>query len=348
MSYDSPNQETALAVVKQLASIFTRELTQTLGVDGTGALQEASFDLIVRVFDRPHVEPEPLPEGRTFTLAFVGALGLALGVVLAIIRDSLDARVRTPKDAESWFGAPVLGTLPKGMRGKPPPGIGLNGRSDRHSADRLASLDLLRAKLEFTQRVGRAGRTLVVTSAATDDGKSTVAASLASTLARSGEKVICVDADVRRPSLHRLLEFPFESPGFADIVTSDAKLEDLLISVDIETNGNGDTPSHSDGRLEVLPAGSWSEPVRPLSPHSATELVRLLQRRADYVVFDAPPLYVADAFPLAVSSDSVLVVARRGRTTMDQAESVRVTLQGLGVKQVGIVLTDAPAVEKYA
>lgn len=348
--YDSTDPDAALRVISELATIFTRRLDETLGVTEGGASSSSeSFGLVVRVFDAPHVEAEPVKRSEATALAFAGVLGLALGIVLAVARDALDSRIRDRKDAEGWFGAPVLGALPKGMRGKPPPGIGPKSASDaRHEAERVASLDLLRAKLEFTQQLGAPARTVVITSATTEEGKSTVAASLALTLARAGKRVICVDADMRRPSLHRLLGFSGEAPGLADVFKSDVELEDVLLPIDFG-GSDGVGPSDSRGRLEVLPAGTLTSTLSgPLSPEAAAALMELLHERAEYTIFDAPPLFVADVFPLAVQSDQVLVVARRGKTTMQQAESVRLTLEGLGVKRVGIVLTDAQPVDTYA
>lgn len=350
VNYDSTDPDTALRVISELATIFTRRLDETLGVaEGGASSSSESFGLVVRVFDAPHVEAEPVKRSEATALAFAGVLGLALGILLAIARDALDSRIRDRKDAEGWFGAPVLGALPKGMRGKPPPGIGPKSASDaRHEAERVASLDLLRAKLEFTQQLGAPARTVVVTSATAEEGKSTVAASLALTLARAGKRVICVDADMRRPSLHRLLGFSGESPGLADVFKSDVELEDVLLPIDFG-GSDGVGPSDSRGRLEVLPAGTLTSTLSgPLSPEAAAALMELLHERAEYTIFDAPPLFVADVFPLAVQSDQVLVVARRGKTTMQQAESVRLTLEGLGVKRVGIVLTDAQPVDTYA
>jgi Mrp family chromosome partitioning ATPase len=350
VSYESRDPDVALAVVTELARIFTRQLDETLGVSEEGPARPESFDLIVRVFDAPHVEPGPVPRSEATAFAFAGILGLALGLMLAIARDVVDERIRDQKDAEGWFGAPMVGALPRGMRGKPPPGLGQASRLDqRHEAERVASLDLLRAKLEFTQ-LGAVARTIVVTSAATGEGKSTVAASLSTALARSGKRVICVDADLRRPSLHRYLGFPREAPGLTDVFKSNVDLEDVLLPIDLSPPGeNGAGPSAAAGRLEVLPAGAvQAGSMGPLSPQATAALMELLHERSDYTIFDAPPLLVADSFPLAVESDGVLVVARRGRTTIGQAESVRTTLEGLGVEHVAVVLMDAPAIDTYA
>ena len=105
---------------------------------------------------------------------------------------------------------------------------------------------------------------------------------------------------------------------------------------------NGAGPTEATGRLEVLTAGTQpTARVGMLTPEVLGELIERLNSRADYVVFDSPPLLAADALPLAIRSDNVLVVARSGRTTRDEAESVVSTLQELGVERIGVVLTDA-------
>lgn len=350
VSYTSADRKEALAVVGEIARIFTRELDETLGVSSNGKRtpppatgQPQSFDLIVRVFDAPHVAQEPV--ARTSYLVFAGLGGLTLGLLLAIGREALSSPIQRRKDAEDWFGAPVVGTLPKVER-RPPPGVG--GRR-RHDAARVASLDLLRARLQFAQ-IGVTGPTILVTSAGSDADTSPVAASLGAALAWAGNRVVCVDADVRSPSLHRSLGQYVEGPGLVDVLEDGLPLEDALVNVElVQPGANGHGPSKPPGKLELLPAGGPPATLLGvLTPSSVTGLMSQLHERADYVVFDCPSLLVADALPLALQSDNVLVVARRGRTTKDQAESVREMLEGLGVSKFGVVLTDTSAADGYA
>jgi succinoglycan biosynthesis transport protein ExoP len=349
VTYETTNRETGLAVIERLATIFTTQLDRTLGLRTRNEdFRTSEFQLVLQVFDPPHVEPEPVKRNNVTPLAFAGAAALALGLLLAIARDTLDSRIRDARDAEEWFNAPVVGALPRGVRGHPPPGVGPGtGRrlGRRREEQRQASLELLRARLEYTQ--AGPGRKVVVTSASPGDGKSAVAASLSAALARDGKRVVCVDADTRHPSLHRYLGFQADSLGLADVLRAGVDLEEALVPVEIGWGSeNGARPAR--GRLEALPAGQ--APARlggPLSPQAAAGLMEILESRADYVVLDSPPLLAADAFPLAAHSDNVLVVARHGRTTKDQAESVRTTLERLGVTRVAVVLTDAPPIPTY-
>jgi Mrp family chromosome partitioning ATPase len=190
----------------------------------------------------------------------------------------------------------------------------------------------------------------MVTSAGSDVETSRVAASLGAALTWAGNRVVCVDADFRSPSLHRSLGLAAGAPGLVDVLQKGLRLEEALVHVElVQPAANGAGPSESPGRLEFLPAGGPPATlVGVLTPSAVTRLVLELYEHVDYVVFDCPSLLVADSLPLALQSDSVLVVARRGRTTKDQAESVRETLEGLGVAKFGVVLTDTSPGDGYA
>jgi Mrp family chromosome partitioning ATPase/capsular polysaccharide biosynthesis protein len=344
VSYDSTNAELARNVVTQIARIYPRQINATLGTRRPGQPRTAdSFDLIVKVFDRPHVQADPVGPKTGTNLIFGGIAGIALGFLLAVAREALDSRIRERKEAEEFFGAPIVGMLPKGMNGRPPPGIGARRGGE---ARRAASLDLLRARLEFSQ-VGIRGPTILVADAGPDMGKSTVAANLGAALARGGKRVVVVDADVRHPRLPRSLGLTDTrgKPGLVDVLSGQVDVEDALIPIEIvQPDSNGAGPADAVGGLELLPSGSAPAPLADaLTPESVSSLIQELLIRADYVVFDSPPLMVADAYPLAVQSDNVLVVARRGRTTKDQAEWARATLDELGVQKIGVVMTDAGA-----
>jgi capsular polysaccharide biosynthesis protein/MinD-like ATPase involved in chromosome partitioning or flagellar assembly len=344
VSYDSTNRRQAVNVVSELSQIFTARLDETLGVrDRVGGTRgRGSFALIVREFDPPHVEPDPVAPNVGTNVIFAGIAGLALGLLLAVAREALDSRIRGRKDAEQVFGAPVVGTLPVGMDRRPPPGVGAGATHKRGDEVRLASLDLLRARLLFSQQ-GVDGRTILVTSAGPETGQSSVTASVGAALALAGKHVICVDADMRQPRLHRLLGVENEAPGLAGVLSDGVEPEEALRTVElVELTTNGAGPAQAAGRLEVLTAGLPPSPlVGMLTPETLSSLIERLHSLADYVIFDSPPLLAADALPLAIRSDNVLVVARSGRTTKDEAESVVGTLQELGVKRIGVVLTDA-------
>jgi capsular polysaccharide biosynthesis protein/Mrp family chromosome partitioning ATPase len=339
VSYDSENRQEGLKILTQVGKSFKALVREELGISGN--LKKPGPLLIVAdVFNPPHLEPHrvsPQP-GRVY--GFAVGLGLALGFVLAFARESIDDRVRGRLDAEKWFGAPVIGALPRGFRGNALAG----GVQNRH-AQAAQALQLLRANLQL--RLEAMGPTLLVASPHDREGKTTVVANLGMALALAGQEVICVESDVRRPSLHQLLGISERVPGLVDVLERRIELEDALREVELarlSVNGSTSTVGRElGGRLRLLPAGAPpSDPTAVMSRERTAELVQELSKRASYVIFDSPPLLAAgEVLPLALAVDSVLLVARQGRTTREGAEALRTTLEGLGVRRLAIVLMNA-------
>ncbi len=355
VSYDSPNKRRAVIVLNQVAKEFKVVIRETLGA---GTLKNSGpFRIVATVFNPPHLEPRRVSPQPVKVLSFAGALGLALGLIFAFARESLDNRLRGRRDAEEWYGAPVIGALPRAVRGKPPASIASKPRRNQQKV--IEALQLLRANYQFS--AGLTGPTLLVTSALDREGKTTVVANLSMALAMAGKDVICVEADVRRPALHRLLGAPEPAPGLVDVVEGRIGVDEALHEIELfrpATNGgqpaesatgtatssNGPARGSSfGGRLRLLPAGQRpANPAAVLSAERIGELVKDLSARASYVIFDSPPLLSAgEALPLALNVDSVIVVARQGRTTRERARAVRATLDGLGTRQLAVVIMDA-------
>lgn len=369
VSYDSTSKRKAVVVLGEMGRVFDQLVRQQLG-DGAGrsggATGTEATQITARVWDPAHLEPGQVSPKLSRNLAFAGALGLALGLVIAFVREALDDRVRRRKDAADWFGAPVIGTLPSGQSGKPLAA----SFSGRHRRERLEALQLLTARLQFARAEGH-HPVIVVTSGQDGEGKSIAVANVGLALAAAGKDVICVDADLYRPRLHEYLGLSDDRPGLADVLDQSAELRDVLQNVPLgalsaESDGARDRPwssakpdeasdnrpvalSSAWGRLRAVTAGhrDASQP-EPLEELRLAILLEDLRSRADYVVFDTPPvLLVGDAFPLLVAAESVIVVARRGWTRKGAAEAVRVTLDGLGIDELSVILTDSDEPEAF-
>ena len=256
--------------------------------------------------------------------------------MFAFARHSLDSRVRNRHDAEEWFGAPVIGTLPPRI---PSEAIGLSGaKPRRRDNEAVEAIQLLRANFQFGAS-SVSGPTVLVTSDLEGEGKTTVVANLGLALALAGKDVVCVEGDVRSPALHRLLGVKQSTRGLADVIEGRASLDDVLDEVPLLV-------SPKTGGRPTSPAGSCSCPRAPVvdgAPPRAHHGCRAdLSSGAEYVIFDSSPLLSGgEALPLAVDMDGVLVVAREGRTTREGAQAVRTTLDGLGADKVAVVLIDA-------
>ena len=230
VTFDSTDKQGSVVVLREFSRAFQQLVDTKLGVrSGRGALgdQGALPVIVATVFDPPHLEPDRVSPRPARTLAFAGVIGLAVGLILAFARESLRAGIRDRGEAEKVFGAPVLGMLPKGSVGKPPPEV--DGRPNRELVD---AMRVLSANLQYSEAATR-GPTVLVTSAQTSEGKTTVAANLAVELAMSGKSVICVDADTRRPRLHTLLRLNDSQHGLMEVIAGEVELDEALQTVSL-------------------------------------------------------------------------------------------------------------------
>lgn len=188
----------------------------------------------------------------------------------------------------------------------------------------------LRTNLIFTS-VDKPIHTLLVTSAAESEDKSVVLANLAVTFAQSGHQTILVDGDLRRPAQHDIWGAANER-GLTTMVTEDAALASPPLA---ETSVEN---------LSLLPSGPLPPvPADVLSSQRMNEIIGVLKARAEYILFDAPPvLAAADAALLGSKIDGVLLVVRASATRRDHAVRARDALERVNVRLLGSVLTNAP------
>ncbi|MBC8100938.1 MAG: CpsD/CapB family tyrosine-protein kinase [Armatimonadetes bacterium] len=188
----------------------------------------------------------------------------------------------------------------------------------------------LRTNLTFSS-ADKPLHTLLVTSAANADGKSSAAANLAVTLAQAGNKTILVDADLRQPSQHTLWGID-NGRGLSTMMTDDALLANPpLIATSVE-------------HLLLLPTGALPPiPADVLGSPRMNEIIGILKVRAHYIIFDCPPVLAAsDAALLGAKTDGTLLVVRAGHTRRDHVERAKNTLERVRVRILGAVLTNAP------
>jgi capsular exopolysaccharide synthesis family protein len=208
------------------------------------------------------------------------------------------------------------------------------GTLDMHLAAALAPQSLaaeqyrsLRTRIKRAEN-GRSVRTIVVTSPNKGDGKSLTAANLAITMAQEfQQRVLLVDADLRRPAIHKLFGFQ-EGPGLADVLMGAAELNQVLVEV-------------PDYHLTLLPAGSLpSHPAELLGSAAMRRVLDTLRTRFDRVLIDMPPVApLADLHIVAPMADGLLMIVRAGVTPKPAIERA---LAGLDVSKVlGLILNDS-------
>jgi non-specific protein-tyrosine kinase len=186
----------------------------------------------------------------------------------------------------------------------------------------------LRTNLQFSS-LDDPIRTMVVTSPAPDEGKSTTVANLAVTLAQGGRRTVLVDCDLRRPALHTLFDLPSE-PGLTDLMLEEDG-EPFLQETGVEG-------------LRLLSSGPKPpNPADMLGAQRLDKIIESLVKDADIVLFDAPPIIaVTDAAVLGAKVDGVLLVISAGKTRRDHAQRAKELLEKANVRIIGAALANAP------
>jgi capsular exopolysaccharide synthesis family protein len=233
---------------------------------------------------------------RVKNLIFAALIGLILGVCMALLQEYLDDRVQAPEDAMRLLEAPGLGYVPMVEA----------DRSRLLSADGaggslMETYRLLRSNVQFAA-VDSPTHTLLITSSMPGEGKSLTACNLAVATAMNGRRVIIVDADLRRPTVHE--KFGLErQPGLTNVLIGHSTLDEALQDTDVP-------------ELKVLSCGHIPpNPAELLSSRAMRDLIEELKARADLVIFDSSPvLATADAQVLANDVDGVLYVVQLGET----------------------------------
>ncbi|MFC7432501.1 MULTISPECIES: polysaccharide biosynthesis tyrosine autokinase [unclassified Agrococcus] len=264
-------------------------------------------------------------------LALGGLAALAIATAVVVLRDVLDTRIRTPHDIEVATRHPVIGTIALDERAGERPLVVHEAPQDfRAEAYRTLRTNLLFVEVEG----GR--RTFVVTSSVAAEGKTTATANLAIALAQSGQTVLLVDADLRKPKV--AATFGIEGQvGLTTVLIGDATIEDAVQDWD----GTG---------LFVLPSGRVPpNPSELLGSRAMEALLRELEAEFDWILVDAPPLLpVTDAAVLATRTAGAIVVAAAGRTTRGQLDGALARLASVDVRVAGVVLTMVPTSDGHA
>ncbi len=279
---------------------------------------------VLTFFDQASPPTSPLPSRALLIVAVAGAAGLALAVAALILMDYLDTSLRWENDTvQASLGLPILGAIPQVAHRER--SVLLAGRMEPLLSE---SVHGIQTQIFFT-RPDQAPRTLLVTSPSAQEGKSFVLAHLATALTAAGYRVIAMDVDLRRPSLHEFFEKP-NIIGLADLLSG--QLADQFPMEVIQPTGIEN--------LWLLPAGRTSiEPALLVGSRRFWALLEELQRHADVVLMDSPPvLGPPEAALLAGMADAVLLVVDDGITSHAAARKARDRLMGQeGVRLLGVV-----------
>ena len=279
-------------------------------------------------------------------------LGLFFGAGWAFLWYALDSHARSAEEVASALGMVLLAQVPE------PPG-------KLRRQHRLSMLTEKPGKAGEAYRklctnfdfanLTAAARTVMVTSAAEKEGKSTTVSNLAVAMARGGRRVVLVDLDLRRPFIDRF--FGLEGrPGVTEAVLGREPLSQALVNVELtgmskhdQSSGNGNAGAGARGWLQVLPAGVVPpDPGQFVETRGLAEMLLQLRDLADVVLIDSPSLLTAsDAMTLSSVVDGFVLIARAGAVHRGRLSEVQRLLSSIPAFKLGFILTDSQDDSKY-
>ena len=336
-----PEQLMEYAKLERNRHIVEEMITLVEGRLKEAQIQEAVQDSTASVLDDA-VNPTR-QGGSSETLIFAVAVfsGLLVGVAVAFLRDWLDTTIRTEADLANIVGVSVVGIIPNLQQQARSVGYRLptpkDGDESRPAAGReyqtpaAEAYRTLRTNLNYLTPP-RPPHVIVVTSALPGDGKTTTVVNLAVTLAHQGQRVILIDAETRRGTVHDVFGIP-PAPGFFDLMYGQASPGECIRRVQMEGGGT----------LDVLPLGS-APSVNPADLLVAGRLQPLFERlrgQYDYVLIDTPPLNLfTDGALIGAHADALLLVARADKTDREELKYAVQQLRNVQVTLAGTILND--------
>jgi succinoglycan biosynthesis transport protein ExoP len=304
---------------------------------------QTSNATVVRTADRaPKVSPRPFRDGAAGL-----ALGLILGLGLALLIDALDTRVRSGEEVAERLGIPLLGRVtepPKRLRERSAL-VMFDEPHGRHAE----AFRMLRTNLELAN-IDREARVIAVGSALPAEGKSTTVANLAIAVARAGHRVALVDLDLRQPMLAQFFGRG-EGWGVTDVALGHVGLAAALIHVDVESfmDEPRAAPAGHRAHLDVLVAGQIPpDPGEFIASRRLASILAELRERYDVVLVDTPPiLSVGDALALSTHLDALMLVSNLSLSRRGELHELRRALTFARCEILGTVLTAAGAIGSY-
>lgn len=273
---------------------------------------------MVEIVDTAKTAITPYSPKRALNITLGVIIGLVVGIGLAFFIEYLDTSVKTIDDVERALGAPVLGVIPQNV------GILINEGAESPHAE---AYRVLRTNLLFSRKDEKLS-TVAVVSAGAGEGKSTTVFNLAAVFAQSGQRVLVVDSDLRRPTLHKMLKVT-NSIGLTNYLLKQNALEEVIQTTSLPTMdfmASGKLPSSSLGIL---------------SSSQMRDLITELKQHYDFIFFDSPPVMgVSDASILASEVDMTIQVIQYRRYPQPMNIRAKQLIEKVGGNLAGIVLNN--------
>jgi capsular exopolysaccharide synthesis family protein len=273
---------------------------------------------MVEIVDPATAALKPSRPNKPLNIALGVVVGLIVGIGLAFFIEYLDTSVKTIDDVERALQSPVLGVIPQN--------VGLlmfEGAESPHGE----AYRVLRTNLLFSRKDDKLN-TICVVSAGAGEGKTTTAFNLATVFAQSGNRVVLVDSDLRRPTIHKLLKIA-NTIGLTSYLLKQNTLDEVIQTTPLPN-------------FDFLPSGKLpSSSLGILSSPQMKDLINELRQRYDFVVFDSPPIMgVSDASVLASEVDMTVQVIQYRRYPQPMNIRAKQLIEKVGGRLIGIVLNN--------
>lgn len=339
----TPGDQTNLDAAKQSIDLKERTyanlLTQYEAARIDDALRENSI-YVIEAAVTPNTPSSPREEVNIVLGLLVGLLA---GVALALVRENLDTRLHTKQQVDNLAHSPIIGEIPGAK--EPLPLIHSPNNSEiQVEAFRRLRINLLRTHPESLSQ------TVLVTSAEANEGKSSIAANLAITMAQTGRRVALIDCNLHKPALHQLFNLS-HTGGLMDVLLGQATIagvlkESTFPKLKIITSGPKLTDLASQMIAPaIIPKGladQLSQGPELLGSPSMASVLKQLQQEFDIVILDTPALLsVSDALVLVPMTDTVVLIVARGRSRRYAVRSTHQQLLNIGAKSIQLVLNRA-------
>lgn len=331
VSRSNPKDAAALANawVEALSKSVNELAAETAPTSASGGMSQGSAITLRKYV--PALAPQgPSSPNTLFNAILGGLVGIFVGVLWSFIRNRADRRIRGKEIIEKTYGLSVVGTLPKrdGDAGRAAMLNKVGSKASKANFHMIESYNALRANLQFINP-DNPPRIIVITSPLPAEGKSTVAANLAITVAKSGRPVVLLDGDLRRPTVAKTFGL-IPEVGVTTAVVSHGSPEDVLQEVqgsNIRVMTSGPTPPNPS---EIVASDAFEEMCRELS-------------ETYLVIIDAPPLIpVADAAIMARRFDGCFIVLNAETATQDAFDQALSVLDKVDADVLGVVLNKVP------
>jgi tyrosine-protein kinase Etk/Wzc len=285
----------------------------------------------VNVIDAAMTPEIPISPHRKRAVLIAALLGIVLGIVIAMLADRFDDAVQNPDEVRDRLHLTVLGSIPRVRRSDVGPSTDTNEKAFRlvtHVEPQSLVAEAfrsLRTNVTFA-RAHQDLRTLMITSPAPGEGKSTVAVNLATTFAQQGQRTLLVDADLRRSVLDQTFAIA-RSPGLTDVLVGTEPLDVAVRATDVPN-------------LSILPSGQFPpNPSELLGSAQMRAMIELAKQSFDIVLIDSPPvLAVTDAAVLSTAVDGSIMVIRLGVTAREAVRRAVSQLRVVNGRILGAVL----------